>query len=133
MQSQRNTTKSVSVHMPSTNGASSDNSAIQNTSDISTVQELDISILISQSSASPPLENETDVLVSPRNSKYDTYDSCTLPDMQSVLKQFGVDPLSLNEVSLEKYHWWTFTKAQETAGTPTISERIGCMPRKSYI
>ena len=131
LQSHRNTTKPAPVHMPSTNGTSSDSSAIQNTSDISTIQDLNISILTPQSSASPSLENETDVLVSPRYSNYDNYDSCILPDMRSVLKHFGVDPLSLNEVPLEKYHWWTFTKTQETAGTPTISQRIGSMTRRA--
>ena len=131
LQSNRNTTKPTSIHMPAANCASSDSSAFQGTSDTSTIQNLDLSTQVSQSLASPSSENENDVLVSPKNSKNVINDSYTLRDMQSVLKQFGVDPLSLNEVPLEKYHWWTFTKAQETAETPTISQRIGSMTRRA--
>ena len=75
--------------------------------------------------------HEIDTLVSLRNSKLYINDSCTLPDMQSFLKQFGVDPLSLNEVPLEKYDWWASAKTQKTAGTPTISQRIRSMTQRA--
>ena len=58
----------------------------------------------------------------------------TLPDMSSILVQFGINPERLIEVPLDNYHWWEFSGSQEdTEKEYTISQRIKSMVRKTRI